>query len=401
MFLNFISGFLTIGIPTVKRRYNGDNYLFTTIKSLISNIDDDQAQDVVIIIFMADPDDSWNNRMAKKLHTTFKPQIDRGLIQIIKAPANIYPDFSKLDKAKNDTAERVRWRSKQNVDFAFLMLYCQNLSKFYIQLEDDVLVAPNFINDIEKFVLNQTRHWVCLEFSTLGFIGKMFHSSDLRMISTVLLTYFSENPCDLLLGGIIKFLGQNTPIHSPISLFQHIGKISSLRNKMMPSIDRLFKGIGSKVLPIMKMPKGDHPPAKFLTDMQIIPGYPPENVYKNNSYFWASYPKGKQYFRIIFKTPLNISRLVISTGENINKTDFLERGILKVGIGNEDQNSVCNKNLKQIAVFVEGEFDSLIQGIALPHNVKCLEIESKKGQKHWLIIRDIEIFENKLYPTWF
>jgi hypothetical protein len=57
---------------------------------------------------------------------------------------------------------------------------------------------------------------------------------------------------------------------------------------MMPSIDRLFKGIGSKVLPIMKMPRGNHPPAKFITDMQIIPGYPPENVYKNNSYFWAS-----------------------------------------------------------------------------------------------------------------
>ncbi|XP_076114642.1 alpha-1,3-mannosyl-glycoprotein 4-beta-N-acetylglucosaminyltransferase C-like isoform X1 [Mytilus galloprovincialis] len=387
-------GYLTIGIPTVKRRLNGDHYMYTTLNSLISNTDQGRIQDVIIVIFMADPDESWNNESAKKIYEEFKPHFDSGFMQIIKAPENIYPDFSNLQKTKQDSAERVQWRSKQNVDFAFLMLYCQNLSTYYIQLEDDVLVASNFVKDIESFVLNRTDHWICLEFSTLGFIGKMFHSSDLRVISSVLLTYFSETPCDLLLGGIIKFLGQNTPIHSSVSLFQHIGKISSLRNKMMPSIDRFFKDKGSNILPIMKLPKGGHPDAKFETNMKIIPDYPPENVYKNNLFFWASYPRSKQYFRLIFTTNINMSRLVISTGENINKTDFLENGVLKVGFNNKQH--ICN-DLKEIGRFVEGEFDSLIQGIVIPENIKCLHIEAKKGQKRWLIIREIEIFQNKKY----
>ncbi|XP_071151641.1 alpha-1,3-mannosyl-glycoprotein 4-beta-N-acetylglucosaminyltransferase C-like isoform X1 [Mytilus edulis] len=391
-------GYLTIGIPTVKRRLNGDHYMYTTLNSLISNTDQGRIQDVIIVIFMADPDESWNNESAKKIYEEFKPHFDSGFMQIIKAPENIYPDFSNLQKTKQDSAERVQWRSKQNVDFAFLMLYCQNLSTYYIQLEDDVLVASNFVKDIESFVLNRTDHWICLEFSTLGFIGKMFHSSDLRVISSVLLTYFSETPCDLLLGGIIKFLGQNTPIHSSVSLFQHIGKISSLRNKMMPSIDRFFKDKGSNILPIMKLPKGGHPDAKFETNMKIIPDYPPENVYKNNLFFWASYPRSKQYFRLIFTKNINMSRLVISTGENINKTDFLENGVIKVGFNNKQ--NICN-DLKEIGRFVEGEFDSLIQGIVIPENIKCLHIEAKKGQKRWLIIREIEIFQNKKYKKYF
>jgi hypothetical protein len=53
-------------------------------------------------------------------------------------------------------------------------------------------------------------------------------------------------------------MGQKIPIHSPESLFQHIGKISSLKDKMMPSIDKKFKGFGSTTLSIMTMQKGDH-----------------------------------------------------------------------------------------------------------------------------------------------
>lgn len=391
------SGYLTIGIPTVKRRFKGDRYLNLTVQSLISNTGHGRLKDVVIVIFMADPDETWNNSTAAKLYTEFKPFFEDGLLQIISAPKYIYPDFQKLEKTKHDSAERVQWRSKQNVDFAFLMLYCQKLSSYYIQLEDDVLSAPNFVTDIKSFVSNQTSNWICLEFSTLGFIGKLFHSRDLKVISSVLLTYFSETPCDILLGGIIKFLGQNSPIHSPFSLFQHIGKISSLRNKMMPSIDRLFKGMGKKTLPIMQMPRGDHPEAVFKTNMKAIHGYPPENVYKNNSYFWASYPKSKQYFKIIFKKPINISRLLISTGDNVNKTDFLEIGILKVGF-NEKPGKFCTV-LKEIGPFIEGEFDSMIQGIRIPPNIDCLHIEAKRGQKHWLIIRDIEVFKNKAEIT--
>ena len=35
--------------------------------------------------------------------------------------------------------ERVTWRSKQSLDFSFLMMYAKSRGTFYVQLEDDVL----------------------------------------------------------------------------------------------------------------------------------------------------------------------------------------------------------------------------------------------------------------------
>jgi alpha-1,3-mannosylglycoprotein beta-1,4-N-acetylglucosaminyltransferase C len=391
----FFLGFLTIGLPTVKRPFNDHYYLKATLNSLISNIMEDIKEMITIVIFMADPDESWNNRTSNEFHTEFKLFIESGLIHIIIAPQNIYPNLNTIKRTKYDSVERVKWRSKQNVDFAFLMMYCEKLNKYYIQLEDDVLVAPDFINYIETFVSNQTNHWFCLEFSILGFIGKMFHSSDLFKMAATFLANYKLFPCDILLGWMRSTMGQKIPIHSPESLFQHIGKISSLKDKMMPSIDKKFKGFGSTALSIMTMQKGDNPPAKFETNMHMVnmTSFPPENVYKNNSYFVASNLKKIQYFKIIFEKYWNISRIVISTGDERTKKDILVSGVLKIGALNEKQPGKSCLDLRQIGKFIEGEFDSLIQGLHFPNiNIKCLQIEVTRKQKQWLIIRDIAIF---------
>ena len=50
-----------------------------------------------------------------------------------------------------DDMERVTWRSKQSLDFSFLMMYAKSRGTFYVQLEDDVLtkkVLQNHSNDI-------------------------------------------------------------------------------------------------------------------------------------------------------------------------------------------------------------------------------------------------------------
>lgn len=389
------AGYLTLAISTVKRPFNDYYYLNFTLKSLVSNIDNNVASEVVIVIFMADLDMAWNKRTARLLYIDFRSHFDSGLIHIISAPSKIYPDLSILNKTKHDPVKRVKWRSKQNIDFAFLMLYSQGINRYFIQLEDDILVAPGFLTDIKGFVLKQNQSWICLEFSSLGFIGKMFHSKHLFPISSVLLSNFTSFPCDILLGYIRKYMGQPSPIHSPVSLFQHIGRISSLENKMMPSVDIKFKGFGSKVPIIMTLPKGEKPPAGFKTDMDTVPGYPPENIYTNNSYFWAKGIKKRQYFRIIFEKPLNMSRLIISTGNIIDKTDILEYGILKVG-ANEKDRFYCS-DLRKVGNFAGGDVDSLIQGIVLPYNIDCLHIEVRRTQFSWLIIRDLEVFTDKKY----
>ena len=65
--------------------------------------------------------------------------IDTGLIEIISPPGEFYPDMASLKQTLGDDMERVTWRSKQALDFSFLMMYAKDRGTFYVQLEDDVL----------------------------------------------------------------------------------------------------------------------------------------------------------------------------------------------------------------------------------------------------------------------
>lgn len=85
------------------------------------------------------------------LHSEFDASIDSGLLEIIVPSAKFYPpDLDLLPSTFNDPPERMRWRTKQNLDYAYLMMYCQNRAKFYMQLEDDVVTKPNYLKEIQS-----------------------------------------------------------------------------------------------------------------------------------------------------------------------------------------------------------------------------------------------------------
>ena len=44
---------------------------------------------------------------------------------------------------------RIQWRSKQNLDYAYLMMYAKQRSTYYVQLEDDVLTKKNFVKTMK------------------------------------------------------------------------------------------------------------------------------------------------------------------------------------------------------------------------------------------------------------
>ena len=66
-------------------------------------------------------------------------------------------------------------------DYLFLWSYSLGKSKYYIQLEDDIIAKPDFLTFIDKSITNEPRGWFMLEFSNLGFIGKCFRDADLRV----------------------------------------------------------------------------------------------------------------------------------------------------------------------------------------------------------------------------
>ena len=84
------------------------------------------------------------------------------------------------------------------------MMYAQGRGIFYVQLEDDVITKPNFVAIMREFALNKTEHWVVIDFSQLGFIGKMFSSSNLPSFIQFLLSFYNDKPGDWLLDDFIR-----------------------------------------------------------------------------------------------------------------------------------------------------------------------------------------------------
>ena len=90
-----------------------------------------------------------------------------------------------------DSPKRTWWRTKQNLDYTFLMWYASNMSEYYMQLEDDVHPVPSFAafvrSALERSLIGNP--WVMASFSGLGFIGKLFNNTHLPNLANFLLTF--------------------------------------------------------------------------------------------------------------------------------------------------------------------------------------------------------------------
>ena len=96
-----------------------------------------------------------------------------------------------------DDMERVTWRSKQALDFSFLMMYAKDRGTFYVQLEDDVLTKKGYITTMKKFALSriaEKKPWFVIDFCQLGFIGKMFKSVELPWLVNFFLMFYNDKP---------------------------------------------------------------------------------------------------------------------------------------------------------------------------------------------------------------
>ena len=231
-----VSVFLTIGIPTVQRTFKNktESYLVATLNSLIINgSSEEDLKDILIVIFLADTEESARINVKEELRSNFGKYLDMNLIHVISAPSSFYPRLTGLQSTLGDGPDRMHWRSKQVMDYVFMFYYGQGLAQYYLQLEDDVTVMPNALSQIREFIdLRAGKPWSVLAFSRWGFIGKLIRDSDLRLIGRFLEKFYNEMPCDWLLyiyiesrGGINLFGDESNTWTK--ELFHHVGHQSS------------------------------------------------------------------------------------------------------------------------------------------------------------------------------
>ncbi len=170
-------------------------------------------------------------QVKNQLKHSFKKEIDVGNLMVIEAPSKYYPTLTNLKRNYNDNPDRVYWRSKQCVDFSFIFSFAHNISRFYLHLEDDVFTKHGYLSTIKNTASKMTDQFFQMEFSSLGFIAKMFHSADLLDLAAFHLYNYEEMPVDMLQPLYTALSSPQFPYSVPHypSLFQHKGKLSSLK----------------------------------------------------------------------------------------------------------------------------------------------------------------------------
>lgn len=164
---------MILGVPTVKR--DKQTYLLNTLHNMITNMNEAEQNETMIVVFVGETNIDDVLAVAKQIEAQFPQHVESGLIEVLSAPESYYPDMEKLRHTLNDPMDRVKWRSKQNLDYAFLMAYSQPKCQFYVQLEDDILTKRGFVTIMKNYAIHRSGHkeeWFVLDFCQLGFIGK-------------------------------------------------------------------------------------------------------------------------------------------------------------------------------------------------------------------------------------
>ncbi|XP_065098858.1 alpha-1,3-mannosyl-glycoprotein 4-beta-N-acetylglucosaminyltransferase B [Paramisgurnus dabryanus] len=311
---------LVLGVPTVHREKQ--SYLVNTLQSLLFDLSPAERKEILIVVFVAETNAVFVNGVVQSVQNNLPDDVNSGMIEVISPSPYYYPDFTDLKETFGDSKERVRWRTKQNLDYSFLMLYAQDKGSYYIQLEDDIVAKQGYSESMKAFVQQElSQEWLYLEFSQLGFIGKLFRSSDLPMFVEFILMFHKDKPIDWLLDHILWVKACNPEkeaIHCNVakerlkrtykpSLFQHVGLHSSLQGKMQSLKDKDF---GKQML--FKSHK--NPPADVNSSLTHYQMYSLERAYRGEDFFWGLTPKKNDYIVIKFTEPQTVKGFLFRSG---------------------------------------------------------------------------------------
>lgn len=275
------------------------------------------------------------------------------------------------------------FRSKQNVDYSFLINYSAGLSRYYLQLEDDVSCANNFLSHIRRRTEEQEAKkttWAVIEFSVLGYIGKLYKSVDAPLLARFLFLFYQEMPCDWLMSHFRKLLTQKETIVFKPSLFQHMGTFSSFDGKRNSLKDNYFQ---EDVSP--------NPTADVFTDMSVYREHAPRHAWDNpGGFFWSNSIKKGNFWAAVLHVPAVFTGVLVETG--LEGRDLLESG--QVEIGREVIATPTGKScgeFQSVGTFKNGRFERNELDKDYGSASSCLRIRVTAEQHDWLIVRKIVV----------
>ncbi|GFR66519.1 alpha-1,3-mannosyl-glycoprotein 4-beta-N-acetylglucosaminyltransferase B-like, partial [Elysia marginata] len=305
---------IVIGIPSIRRPMS--TYLYDTIKSLLDGMSEAERADTLIFVCLTEP---WNrtyiDEVKEQFRSRFPTELAQGLLELVVPKAGFYPNLDNLPPSLGDNPIRVKWRTKQNLDYAFLMMHASTRGQYYLQLEDDVQATKGFITSIKKAIATNRGDWFILEFSALGFIGRLFHSNSVPNMVEFLLMFHTQKPCDWLMEDYLqvrmcghgekwaKCLYKIRSVSRPIrpSLFQHLGVRSSLLGKVNKLKDKHFTHVNNGSSYMISNP----PVANIYTSLTTYANdiY---DAYTGDKIYWATVAKDGDTIEFMYNPPVSL-----------------------------------------------------------------------------------------------
>uniref|UniRef100_A0AAY5KWM2 Alpha-1,3-mannosyl-glycoprotein 4-beta-N-acetylglucosaminyltransferase B n=1 Tax=Esox lucius TaxID=8010 RepID=A0AAY5KWM2_ESOLU len=379
---------LVLGIPTVKRQKQ--SYLVSTLNSLLFDLSPSERNDTVIIVFVAECHFFFQ---CSAFGCSFPKDVHSGLLEVVSPSHDFYPNFSRLRETFGDSKERVRWRTKQNLDYSFLMLYAQAKGTYYVQLEDDIVAKPGYSQAMKTYVRSlASDDWMFLEFSQLGFIGKMFRTRDLPMIAEFFLMFHRDKPIDWLLDHILWVKACNPEkdvndcnkqkgllkLRYKPSLFQHVGLHSSLPGKLQKLKDKDF---GKAPL----FTAHSNPPAELSSSLEHYQQHTLERAYRGEDFFWGLAPVAGDFIRFNFPEPCKATGYRFRSGNLETNGDRFYNTTVEVLPSDV---SVCVLGLTK-GSFVDGLAEGEIHTHIQPISAMRLLVHSNSDV--WVLLSEIFI----------
>ncbi|XP_038605501.1 alpha-1,6-mannosyl-glycoprotein 4-beta-N-acetylglucosaminyltransferase-like [Tachyglossus aculeatus] len=373
---------LTVGLSSVRRPRG--SYLLDTLGSVFQSSSAAELRDALVVVHLADPDPRWARRTAAAVAGRFASQLLAGQLLLVRAPPAAYPPLRGLKRNFGDAADRVAFRSKQNVDYAFLVSCAANLSRYFLMIEDDVRCARGFLTAVRRAIeAHRDTPWVTLEFSKLGYIGKLYRASDLPRLARFLLLFYQEMPCDWLLDHFRLLLAQKDPIRLSPSLFQHVGTYSSFRGTINELKDDEYHDGGGVAA---------NPLATFHTDMTAYDGFAPERAYApGDGFFWGHPVLAGSHLTVVFLRPARVRRLRVATGTAQEKKDRLRAGRVELGRRLDGEGRDCS-DYRPLGPLLDGQLAWEEPASGGGREVRCVRLVALREQRDWLIVRHLDVW---------
>lgn len=269
------------------------------------------------------------------------------------------------------------------MDYSFLIHYSAGLGQYYLQLEDDVSCAENFLTKIKRHVQEQEAKktsWAMLEFSVLGYIGKLYKSAHLPLLARFLFLFYQEMPCDWLMSHFRELLTQKQPIILKPSLFQHIGTFSSFKGGYNKLKDKDFQeGLNT------------NPSAEVFSDMSSYQEQFPKLAWDDGEgFFWARSPEKGNHLTVVFTVPTVLTSILVETGSD--GKDLLESAQVEIGhdVVTTNKEKSC-KEFQSVGTIENGRFEIKEMDKKYSSASSCLRIKITARQTNWLVIRKIKV----------